>query len=101
MKERKASVQKIWSSENPPNFDSNDWKGTEALGAGAYGAAYVWYRVDANGLIADRIVVKDTCIGSRHQWVSGRTILIVWFDSFTNILKARLGQMVGRSQRSR
>lgn len=75
MKKDKAKIQRDWSLGNKPDFDSNTWKGGKELGAGAYGAAYVYYCEDSNGMITDRIVVKDTCIGTRHQWVSGRAIL--------------------------
>jgi len=65
----RAATLKQWSS-GPP---SSKWKGGAELGAGAFGAAWVWYHVDAQGIIFDRMAVKDTAL-RRDQWVSRTTI---------------------------
>ena len=68
--EGRAATLKQWSSR-PPTDGSIVWKGGELLGAGAFGAARVFYCVDGDGLITDRVAVKDTAL-RRDHWVSCR-----------------------------
>lgn len=39
-----------------------------SLGAGGFGAAFVYYSVDEDNLVKDRIVLKDTWIHDRRTW---------------------------------
>lgn len=64
---------KEWSS-HPPDYGSFVWKGGAGLGAGAYGAAWAFYCEDGQGVIFDRIAVKDTAL-RRDHWVSQKPFL--------------------------
>lgn len=63
----RAATHKEWSSQ-PPDHNSVVWKGGAELGAGAFGAAFVFYCEDDKGIVTDRIAVKDTCVAREH-WV--------------------------------
>lgn len=64
---------KDWSS-HPPKFGSFTWKGGAELGSGSFGAAWAFYREDGQGVIFDRIAVKDTVL-RRDNFVSQRLFL--------------------------
>ena len=56
-------------SSQPPDLGQVVWKGGAALGAGAFGAAWVFYCENEDGIVLDRIAVKDTAL-RRDSWVS-------------------------------
>lgn len=56
-------------NSQPPDLGQVVWKGGAALGAGAFGAAWVFYRENEDGIVLDRIAVKDTAL-RRDSWVS-------------------------------
>jgi hypothetical protein len=50
-----------------PGEDGN-WQGAKFLAAGSYGAVGLWCRIDDNGNVIDRMVVKDNAAVSRRDW---------------------------------
>jgi serine/threonine protein kinase len=49
------------------------WEAVQPLGAGGHGAACIWFAINENDAITDRVVVKDTwlppeTIAKCHQW---------------------------------
>ena len=64
---------KKWSSQ-PPNHGKNLWKGGAELGAGSFGAAWAFYCENEEGLVTDRIAVKDTVL-RRDHFVSRERVL--------------------------
>lgn len=64
---------KKWSSE-PPIHGKNVWKGGAELGVGSFGAAWAFYCENEEGLVTDRIAVKDTVL-RRDHFVSRERVL--------------------------
>lgn len=64
---------KEWSSQ-PPKYGPYVWRGGAGLGSGSYGAAWAFYRDDGQGVVFDRIAVKDTVL-RRDHWVSQKPVL--------------------------
>lgn len=92
---RRATLS-AWSKQ-PPDYDSAVWKGATELGAGSYGAAFVFYREDDDGIVIDRIAVKDT-VAKKQEWVRNCSFLIAQRDVFADFdFPGGLDEVVGQS----
>lgn len=58
VEEQLESIRKAWAKNNPP-MAYGQWHGSRELGSGSFGVARLYYRVDDNGNVEERIVVKD------------------------------------------
>ncbi|KAK4542809.1 hypothetical protein LTR36_006185 [Oleoguttula mirabilis] len=68
---KRRTVTKVLKTEAlsnvPDQPDNSRWQNGTFLAAGAFGAAYIWFEIDAANNITNRVVVKD-CYVEPRQW---------------------------------
>ena len=60
--------QSFLSGESLIPEEDGNWQGAKFLAAGSYGAVGLWCKIDGNGNVIDRMVVKDNAAVSRRAW---------------------------------